>query len=274
MKPIFCGNFDFETRQSDLERLFSRYGQIERIDMKSGFAFVYFEDERDYDEAIHDLHDRPFGPNRRPLTVEWSRGDRSGPRPRIGSKSMANSRPTKTLFVIHFDPIQTRTGDIEKHFEPYGKVVDVKIRKNFAFVQFETQEEATKALECTNLSKVHGRVITVEYALRGDGEPYDNPRRGEYNDRRADSPHREQSAIPVHHRSRCGYDYGRAHCSIDYRYKGPSFHDRKWERDRGHDPPPYDRERERDRGHDPSFYYRDREKERDNGHDHGRYSRQ
>ncbi|KAM0027179.1 putative RNA recognition motif domain, nucleotide-binding alpha-beta plait domain superfamily [Helianthus debilis subsp. tardiflorus] len=39
MKPVFCGNFEYETRQSDLERLFGRYGRVERVDMKSGVRF-------------------------------------------------------------------------------------------------------------------------------------------------------------------------------------------------------------------------------------------
>lgn len=40
MRPVFCGNFEYETRQSELERLFSKYGRIERVDMKSGIAFL------------------------------------------------------------------------------------------------------------------------------------------------------------------------------------------------------------------------------------------
>ncbi|KAG5616858.1 hypothetical protein H5410_016682, partial [Solanum commersonii] len=36
MRPIFCGNFEFETRQPELERLFKRYGKVDRVDMKSG----------------------------------------------------------------------------------------------------------------------------------------------------------------------------------------------------------------------------------------------
>ncbi len=62
---------------------------------------------------------------------------------------MGNQRPTKTLFVINFDPIRTRERDISRHFEPYGDVLSVRIRRNFAFVQFATQEDATKALEAT-----------------------------------------------------------------------------------------------------------------------------
>lgn len=39
MRPIFCGNFEYDARQSDLERLFRRYGKVERVDMKSGKVF-------------------------------------------------------------------------------------------------------------------------------------------------------------------------------------------------------------------------------------------
>lgn len=45
MKPIFCGNFEYDARQSDLERLFGRYGKVDRVDMKSGEFFnqlIYF----------------------------------------------------------------------------------------------------------------------------------------------------------------------------------------------------------------------------------------
>ncbi|KAL0398029.1 UNVERIFIED_CONTAM: Serine/arginine-rich splicing factor RS31 [Sesamum calycinum] len=73
MRPIFCGNFEYETRQSDLERLFSKYGRVERVDMKSGFAFVYFEDERDAEDAICGLDNIPFGYDRRRLSVEWAK---------------------------------------------------------------------------------------------------------------------------------------------------------------------------------------------------------
>lgn len=41
MRPIFVGNFGYGTRQSELERLFSKYGRIERVDMKNGIPFVF-----------------------------------------------------------------------------------------------------------------------------------------------------------------------------------------------------------------------------------------
>ncbi|XP_068664628.1 serine/arginine-rich splicing factor RS31-like isoform X2 [Aristolochia californica] len=226
MRPVFVGNFDYETRHSDLERLFSKYGRVDRIDMKSGFAFVYFDDERDAEDAIRGLDDIPFGYNRRRLSVEWSRGDR-GPRHREGSRAIANQRPTKTLFVINFDPIHTRVRDIERHFEPYGNVLHVRVRRNFAFVQFETQEEATRALDCTHMSKILDRVVSVEYALRDDDERdqrHDSPRRG-YGTRRGDSPY-VHSLSPDGHRGRQTPDYGRPRSPVYDRYSGPAY-DRK-----------------------------------------------
>ncbi|XP_038682046.1 serine/arginine-rich splicing factor RS31-like isoform X2 [Tripterygium wilfordii] len=187
----------------------------------SGFAFVYFEDERDAADAIRGLDNMPFGHDRRRLSVEWARGERG--RHRDGSRSMPNQRPTKTLFVINFDPIRTRVDDIERHFEKYGRLASVRIRRNFAFVQFETQEDATKALECTHMTKILDRVVSVEYALRDDderGDRYDSPRRGGYA-RRGDSPY-GRSPSPVN-RKRRSPDYGRARSPVYDRYDGPAY---------------------------------------------------
>ncbi|KAJ0758738.1 putative nucleotide-binding alpha-beta plait domain superfamily, RNA-binding domain superfamily [Helianthus annuus] len=92
------------------------------------------------------------------------------------------------------------------------------IRRNFAFVQFETQEEeeATKALD-----KILDRVVSVEYALRDDSERGSrsiSPRR-DYG-RRRDSPYR--SPRP-YRRSRPSPDYGRARSPVYDRYSGPSY---------------------------------------------------
>ena len=41
MRPVFCGNFEYDARQSDVERLFRRYGKVDRVDMKSGKSDVF-----------------------------------------------------------------------------------------------------------------------------------------------------------------------------------------------------------------------------------------
>jgi len=60
MKPLYCGNIEYEVRQSEIERLFGKYGRVERVDMKSGYAFIYMEDERDAEDAIRALDKTEF----------------------------------------------------------------------------------------------------------------------------------------------------------------------------------------------------------------------
>ncbi|KDP22326.1 hypothetical protein JCGZ_26157 [Jatropha curcas] len=267
MRPIFCGNFEYDARQSELERLFRRYGRVERVDMKSGFAFIYMEDERDAEDAIRGLDRIEFGRKGRRLRVEWTKQERGIRRPGSSRRSSANTRPSKTLFVINFDPHHTRTKDLERHFEPYGRIVSVRIRRNFAFVQYESQEDATKALEATNMSKLMDRVISVEYAVRDDDERRNghspdrgrdrSPDRRSHDRRRSPSPYRRERGSP---------DYGRGPSPVPYRKEraSPDYGRRR-------SPSPYRRgaraSPDYGRGSSRSPYRRDRA-----GSDHGRGS--
>eukprot|EP00249_Psilotum_nudum_P012579 c23864_g1_i1 orf=1438-2013(+) len=183
------------------------------------------DDERDAEDAIRALHDSEFGRQRRRLCVEWAKQvDGTMRRREESRRSPTNLKPAKTLFVINFDPMNTRVRDLEHHFEPYGKLVRVHIRKNFAFVQYETQEEATKALECTNMSKVLDRVISVEYAARENGDPpirrarrRSPPLRGGYYGGGRGSPDYGRRGSPVYERYRSRSPPTR------YRSKSPDY---------------------------------------------------
>jgi len=271
MKPLYCGNIEYEARQSEIERLFGKYGRVERVDMKSGYAFIYMEDEQDAEDAIRGLDDSKFGRQRRRLSVEWKKpADRGFRRSEDGRRSVTGLKPTKTLFVINFDSYNTKARDLERHFEPYGKVLNVRIRRNFAFVQYESQDEATKALDSTNMSKILDRVIRVAYAQREDGDRRDGHlspiRRGRYG--RASEDHdRDRSESPIHDRRavRGSPDYGRA--------PSPIYARRRERRspDYGRAPSPYARHPERrssDHGRSASPVYASRPKK--NSPDNGR----
>ncbi|KAK4283140.1 hypothetical protein QN277_000125 [Acacia crassicarpa] len=229
MRSIFCGNFEYDARQSDLERLFRRYGKVDRVDMKAGFAFIYMEDERDAEAAIRALDRVEFGRTGRRLRVEWTKNERGGiRRPGSSRRSSANSRPSKTLFVINFDTNHTRTRDLERHFEPYGKIINVRIKRNFAFVQYDSYDDAIKALEATNMSKLLDRVITVEFAAENDDDrrnvhspdrSHDRSRDISYDRRRSPSPYRRERGSP---------DYGRGSSPYRRERSSPDYgHDRR-----------------------------------------------
>ncbi|KAL8497832.1 hypothetical protein ACS0TY_021248 [Phlomoides rotata] len=168
MRPILCVNLAFDAHQFEIERLFKRYGRVDRVDMKSGLTFVYMEDERDAEDVIQKLNRIDFGRKGCRLRDEWTKV--------IGMAyfgcselficlfknvvaegliARGNLQPTqnlrKTLFVTNFDPVNTRARDIERHFEQYGKILNVRIKRNFSFVQYELQEDATWALETTHM---------------------------------------------------------------------------------------------------------------------------
>lgn len=95
-----------------------------------------------------------------------SQQERGGRRSGSSRRSSSGARPSKTLFVINFDPINTRSRDLERHFDPYGKISNIRIRRNFAFVQYESQEDATKALEATNMRSGKSLLCTYPWEPR------------------------------------------------------------------------------------------------------------
>ncbi|XP_019233171.1 PREDICTED: serine/arginine-rich splicing factor RS41-like isoform X2 [Nicotiana attenuata] len=223
------------------------------------------DDERDAEDAIRGLDRIEFGRKGRRLRIEWSKEERSSRRPESSRKSSSSVKPSKTLFVINFDPHNTRSRDIERHFDPYGKILNIRIRRNFAFVQYETQEDASRALDATHMSKLMDQVITVEYANKDD----DDRRTGFSPDRNRDRGglrrgyDRDRSRSP-YGRERGSPDYGRGRA----RSPSPLRHGRSSpDYGRGASPNPNHRERnsEYGRGHSPSMR-KERNPDQGNGH--------
>eukprot|EP01103_Thecamoeba_quadrilineata_P011379 TRINITY_DN2703_c0_g1_i2.p1 TRINITY_DN2703_c0_g1~~TRINITY_DN2703_c0_g1_i2.p1 ORF type:complete len:186 (-),score=39.39 TRINITY_DN2703_c0_g1_i2:483-1040(-) len=158
-RPLYVGNLDPLVRVKDLEKLFEKIGTIDKIDLKSGFAFVFLKDG--WDEAIKQLDGVDLD-NRR-IKVEFARGDGHIKRREDERRRDAQSTPSNTLFVVNFDPVRTRTRDIEKHFERFGRLLRIEVRRNFAFVQFETVDEAADAKNALNGKQILDREITVEF---------------------------------------------------------------------------------------------------------------
>ncbi|XP_057531779.1 serine/arginine-rich splicing factor RS40-like isoform X2 [Amaranthus tricolor] len=214
----------------------------------AGFAFVYMEDERDAEDAVRRLDRVEFGRKGRRLRVEWTKQEHDTRKAGGSRKPAANDRPSKTLFVINFDPLYTKSKDLERHFDPYGKITNIRIRRNFAFIQFETLQDATRALEATNMSKLMDRVITVEYAIRDDdrNNGHSPARRGRDRERergRDLSPEREsyqrRSPSPYHmERGSPDYGYRKERGSPDYGHGRKS--DARGSADYGRDDSPTD----------------------------------
>ena len=74
-KKLYCGNLGYDVSSSDLEVLFSQFGQVRSADVISdrdtgrskGFGFVEMNSDAEAQAAINGLNDKDHGG--RPLTV-------------------------------------------------------------------------------------------------------------------------------------------------------------------------------------------------------------
>lgn len=57
---VYIGRLSRDATKRDLERLFKGYGDIREINLKQGFGFVEFGDERDAKDVVYDFHGKSF----------------------------------------------------------------------------------------------------------------------------------------------------------------------------------------------------------------------
>lgn len=168
------------------------------------------------------------------MRVEFARGD--GRMRRKEDDRRRNIEPSETLFVVNFHEETTQRQDLQMLFEPYGDLIRVDMKRNYAFVQFRTVAEATRALEATNGGKLDQNVLSVEYVAQ---------KRREYGDRRGGG--RGGGRFNDHR----GGDRGRGGGYDNRRGGGPSY------RGGGGAPPPVSRGYGSDRRGGPDRYVDD-----------------
>ncbi|KAI0317465.1 hypothetical protein OF83DRAFT_1121268 [Amylostereum chailletii] len=77
-------------------------------------------------------------------------------------------------------PPDSRTEDVQKFFDGYGKIVDCRVMTGFGFVEFDSSRDAEDALQQFNGKSFMGSSIVVEFAKesRPRREPYVDDRYG------------------------------------------------------------------------------------------------
>lgn len=57
---VYLGRLARDCRDRDIEKLFRGYGDIREINLKNGFGFVEFRDNRDAEDVVYDFHGKEF----------------------------------------------------------------------------------------------------------------------------------------------------------------------------------------------------------------------
>eukprot|EP00559_Dactyliosolen_fragilissimus_P006230 CAMPEP_0184871380 /NCGR_PEP_ID=MMETSP0580-20130426/40687_1 /TAXON_ID=1118495 /ORGANISM="Dactyliosolen fragilissimus" /LENGTH=384 /DNA_ID=CAMNT_0027374033 /DNA_START=925 /DNA_END=2079 /DNA_ORIENTATION=+ len=177
IRPVFLGNLSMECIAEDIEDLFIRpiidVGgpiPVDRVDLKRGFGFVFLQDakvqaDKDRTERyVSHINGMEIHKISKAIRAEFARGD--GRIKRKEDDRRKRIVPSETLFVVNFHEETTKREDLEMLFAPYGELVRIDMKRNYAFVQFTSVECASKAKDATNGGKLDQSVITVEYVAQ------------------------------------------------------------------------------------------------------------
>mmetsp|Transcript_24524 Transcript_24524/g.42167 ORF Transcript_24524/g.42167 Transcript_24524/m.42167 type:complete len:245 (-) Transcript_24524:552-1286(-) len=196
---VYVGHLSSRTRERDLEELFARYGRILKCDVKFGYAFVEYEDERDAEDAIRSLDGRDVDGSQ--ITVERSKGPRSSGSARPPMRSEYRCIVTQMAQYTSWQ-------DLKDFARQAGNVVytDVFMERGrkFGIIEYSSKDDLRKATRDLHDRKLGGVRVGVH---EDDGRSYSS-----YHDRdrsRSRSPKRSSSrrsparASPKH-KSRSG----------------------------------------------------------------------
>eukprot|EP00118_Oscarella_pearsei_P004452 m.19102 g.19102 ORF g.19102 m.19102 type:complete len:116 (+) comp27785_c0_seq6:566-913(+) len=111
MSRVFIGRLPHQCRERDLERFFRGFGHIKEVNLKTGYAFVEFDDYKDADDAVYELNGRDLLGEK--VVVELARSSRGGRVPFTKSKASRSFEkygpPVRTDHRLTIENLSSRT---------------------------------------------------------------------------------------------------------------------------------------------------------------------
>jgi len=156
---LFVGGLSRRVVERDVEDLFSKYGRVVKVDLKSGFAFVRYEEPQDADDAIRHLNGIEWIDNCK-IRVEPSKGPKKYPKP-----------PMRTDYRVIVDKLAYNVSwqDLKDHMRKAGDVVYADVikdsqgrSKGYGVVEFRTLDDMDRAIRKLNDTELGGSYIIVK----------------------------------------------------------------------------------------------------------------
>ena len=159
---LYVGDLDPAVGEAQLYEIFQQVGHVVSIRVlrdlitrrSLGYAYVNFSSTADAKQAIDMLNYTPVAG--RPIRIMFSQRDPSSRKSGVGN-----------IFVKNIDK-QVDNRELHELFREYGMVLSSKVArdvagvsKGYGFVQFETDEEAKKAIDGVNGKDIRGRPVFV-----------------------------------------------------------------------------------------------------------------
>jgi len=177
---VFIGNLPMNIREREIDDLFSKYGRIRDIDLKTpsrppAYAFITFDDVRDAEDAIRGRDGYEFDGER--LRVEFAKGSRDSLRipARVDDRSRGRGgggggggRRSEYRVIITGLPRSASWQDLKDHMRKAGDVIFADVDHNgdgvVEFSNREDMENAVRKLDDTEFKNPFDKsYIRVKY---------------------------------------------------------------------------------------------------------------
>ncbi|XP_060933550.1 nucleolin [Limanda limanda] len=167
-RTLFVKNLPFSATPDDLKEVFADSVDVRlppgQNGSNRGIAYIEFKSEAEAEKMLEEAQGADV--QGRSIVVDFV-GDKS----QKGAKAPVTGASSKTLVVNNLAFSATEEV-LQASFE---KAVSIRIPqkdgrpKGFAFVEFETAEEAKEAMDTLNNSEIEGRSIRLEYSQNSGG---------------------------------------------------------------------------------------------------------
>jgi len=152
---VFLGNLPQDCREVDIERFFNGYGRLRQVVLKRGYGFVFFDEQRDAEDAVKELAGRKLRGDK--ITLEFAKGDGSEERNRDVSFSQ---------YKIKVENLSSATSwqDLKDYMKQAGGVLYCQAhheKRGEGMVEFCQREDMEWALDKLGDTKLDGKRIKL-----------------------------------------------------------------------------------------------------------------
>merc|ERR1719461_325134 len=166
-KTIYVKNSEFpkDFTEEQLKDLFKECGTVVMTTLLRkpatkelrGTGFVEFDTHEAAAKAVKEYNNKLVGNGR--LGVVFSTS--SGPKEAKPQK-VVEEGPCLFVRALNF---KVRNKQLRKEFEPFGKITNCRVnKKGYAFVEYETVDEAKKAKDEMNGKEIEGKAVEIFFA--------------------------------------------------------------------------------------------------------------
>jgi nucleolysin TIA-1/TIAR len=173
---IYVGNLDDDINEGDLKTAFEPFGELLNVKVvrdpvtnkSKNIGFISFTNKPDAEKAIRDMHGAML--KTRPIKTNWATRNQNQRREEMDYDEVykATGGDNCTVYVGGI-PNNVSDDAVRRHFEDYGKLVDLRIfaAKNYAFIKFESHAAAATAICKTNGTELNGSCLKCWWGKEG-----------------------------------------------------------------------------------------------------------